>query len=1054
MIQRLIEFSLANRFVVVLLAMVLIGAGMLSIFRIPVDAVPDLTNVQVQVLTQAPGLGPVEVEQFITFPVETTLSGLPHIEAIRSLSLPGISAITVVFDEGTDIYWARNLINERLQEARNLIPNQISDPQMGPIATGLGEIYHFEVRAKPGYSYNVMDLRTILEWQIAYQLRSIPGVIEVNTQGGELKTYEVQFDPNKLLNYNISLTQLFDALLQNNANEGGGYIVHENEQQLVRGEALISSLSDIASIVVETRSDGTPITVGDVSDVRFAPLIRYGAATRDGRGEIVTGTAMLLIGENSRVVARRVDERIREIEKSLLEGVYIDTFYDRTALVDRTIATVRENITGGAILVIVMLFLLLGNFRAGLIVAASIPLSALFMFTAMYVAGVPANLMSLGALDFGIIVDGSVVMVEQIIRRLAISQRSASDVSNPQSRLSLIRESANEVGRPILFAGIVVIIVFLPILSLQGIEGKMFRPMAFSFMSALAGALVLSVTIIPVLASIFLSKNFTDKETWLVRWCKRGYSPLLRQSIKHPRIVASVAVTLFVFSILIASRFGAEFIPKLDEGDIAMEGVRLQSVSLDTSISLSTDIEKTLLAKFPDEIKSVISKIGRPEIATDPMGVNRSDIFVMLNAKDHWTRFKDKEALVIAMEDVLAETIPGQSFSFSQPIELRMQELIAGVRADVGISIYGSDLNTLTRIADDVTRVVDQVEGAADVRAEQIAGMSYLRVRVRRDKISRYGINARDVLNAISVVGGHNVGEVYEGQQRFALQVRIDPQFRESAETLKSLKISDSLGRQIPLEQLADIFVEEGPALISREDTQRRTLVQCNVRGRDLAGFVAAAQQAVDSSVKLPTGYRIVWGGQFKNLQEANRRLMIAVPVALFLIFSLLYLAFKSIRLSLLIYLNVPMATTGGILLLWLRDMPFSISAGVGFIALFGIAVMNGVVLIEHIRDLRSKAASASDAIYQGAMDRLRPVLMTATTDALGFLPMAISVSAGAEVQRPLATVVIGGVITSSMLTLIVLPALYHWFEPADQGKESCKDSSTQSLIEPAKIIG
>lgn len=1045
MIQRLIDLSLNNRFAVVLLTLLLIGLGTVAMVNLPVDAVPDLTNVQVLVLTQAPALGPVEVEQFITFPVETSLSGMPRVAEIRSLSLAGLSNVTVVFEDGTDIYWARNLVNERLQEARNNIPDGVGKPEMGPIATGLGEIYHFEVRAKPGYEYSVMDLRTILEWQVAYQLRSVPGVIEVNTHGGELKTYEVQVDPNKLLNYGISLTQVFEALRQNNANEGGGYIEHRDEQQLVRGEALIGSLEDIATIVVDSRADGTPTMIRDLGDVRFAPMLRFGAATRDGRGEIVTGTAMLLMGENSRLVARRVDQRIREIEKTLPAGVAIDTFYDRTALVDRTIATVRGNITGGAVLVIIMLFLLLGDLRAGLIVAASIPLSALFMFTAMHLAGVPANLMSLGALDFGIIVDGSVVMVEQIVRRLSqssvegrASRANASD-SDPRpstldSRLSIIHAAGAEVGRPILFAGLVVIIVFLPILSLQGIEGKMFRPMAFSFMSALAGALVLSVTVIPVMASLFLARRMSDKETWLVRLCKCGYEPVLRRAMAHPVLVAGIAAAVFAGSLGIASRFGAEFIPKLDEGDIAMEGYRLQSVSLETSIRLSTDIEKTLHDEFPDEVKSVISKIGRAEIATDPMGVNRSDIFVMLKPKKQWKRFDDKEELVEAMEETLAEKIPGQGFGFSQPIELRVQELIAGVRADVGISLYGDDLQTLSRQADAIVRAVQQVPGAADVRAEQLGGMAYLRIKVKRDQIARYGVNARDVLDAVSIVGGHEVGQVFEGQRRFSLQVRLGPQWRGDFESLKKLKIADPLGRQIPLEQLAEVVLEQGPALISRDDIHRRILVQCNVRGRDLAGFVADAQQAVEQNVKLPPGYYITWGGQFKNLQQANRRLMIAVPVAMFLIFSLLYMAFRSGRLALLIYLNVPMAATGGILLLWLRGMPFSISAGVGFIALFGIAVMNGVVLIEHIRGLRNSGKEMKDAIHQGAMDRLRPVLMTATTDALGFLPMAISTSAGAEVQRPLATVVIGGVVTSSLLTLIVLPALYRWFEPSVPG--------------------
>ncbi len=1039
MIQQIIGSSLNNRFVVVLLTLILVGAGIVSMVALPVDAVPDLTNTQVLVLTQAPSLGPVEVEQFITFPVETSLSGIPRVEEIRSLSLPGLSAVTVVFEDGTDIYWARNLVGERIKAARDQIPNGISEPQMGPIATGLGEIYHFEVRAEPGSNYSIMDLRTILEWQVAYQLRSVPGVIEVNTQGGELKTYEVQVDPHKLLNFGISISQVFESLRQNNANAGGGYITQRDEQQLVRGEALIENLDDIANIVLDSRREGTPIRIRDIGNVRFAPMLRYGAATRDGRGEVVTGTAMLLMGENSRVVARRVEARIREIEKTLPPGVYIDTFYDRTTLVDRTIATVRENITGGAVLVILMLFLLLGNFRAGLIVAASIPLSALFMFIAMHLAGVPANLMSLGALDFGIIVDGSVVMVEQIVRRLSRSEPTALAAGNALTpdasafgshRLSTIQAAGAEVGRPILFAGLVVIIVFLPILSLQGIEGKMFRPMAFSFMSALAGALVLSVTVIPVMASLFLARNISDKETWLVRICKRVYGPVLRRAIAHPIPVVITAVVIFSASVLMASRFGAEFIPKLDEGDIALEGYRLQSVSLDRSIELSTEIEKTLLREFP-EIKSVISKIGRPEIATDPMGVNRSDIFVMLKPRHAWTRFDDKEELVEAMEKTLAEKIPGQGFSFSQPIELRVQELIAGVRADVGISLYGDDLPTLSAKADEIVRAVKGVRGAADVRAEQLAGMAYLRVKVNRDAIARYGINARDVLDAVSIVGGHQVGQVFEGQRRFALQVRLAADWRKDRDTLRKLKIADPQGRQIPLEQLADLSVEEGPALISRDDVRRRILIQCNVRGRDLAGFVADAQRAVEQHVQLPPNYRITWGGQFKNLQEANQRLMVAVPVALFLIFSLLYLTFRSGRLALLIFFNVPMAATGGILLLWLRDMPFSISAGVGFIALFGIAVMNGVVLVEHIRDLRSRGTDMEHAVQQGAMNRLRPVLMTATTDALGFLPMAISTSAGAEVQRPLATVVIGGVITSSLLTLIVLPAIYRWFEPA-----------------------
>lgn len=1027
MVQRIIQWSLENRFVVMTLGLVLVGVGVVAAIRLPVDAVPDLTNVQVQILTPAPALGPIEVEQFITFPVETSLSGLPRVEDIRSVSLFGLSAVTVVFEEGTDIYWARNLVNERLQEAAGEIPAGISPPQMGPIATGLGEIYQFEVRAKPGFDFSLMDLRTILDWQIAYQLRSLPGVIEVNTHGGELKTYEVQVDPNKLLNYKVPLARVFEALQQNNANEGGGYIVHDQEQRLVRGEGLISSLDDIANIVVDDRQDGTPITIGELGRVRLAPLLRQGAATRDGRGEVVLGVVMMQTGENSRVVVERVKQRLAEIEKTLPAGVYIDPYYDRTALVNKTIRTVLENISLGALLVVIMLMLLLGDLRAGLIVAAAIPLSALFMLTAMYLAGVSANLMSLGAVDFGIIVDGAVVMVEQAVRRSSLYLST-----HPERRSTPLAEftaAGRDVGRPILFAGLVVIIVFVPILSLRGIEGKMFRPMAFSFMTALIGALILAVTVMPVMASLFLARRIRDRETLLVRGCKRVYAPVLRWSIGRPKTVLAVTAGVFLVSVIIASQFGAEFIPKLDEGDIAMEGYRLPSVALQTSVEYSTAAEKTLL-EFP-EVESVISKIGRPEIATDPMGVNRSDIFVMLKPRREWKRFETKEELIAAMEEALDEHVPAQSFSFSQPVELRVQELISGVRADVGISLYGDDLDTLQQQADAIVRVLDQIPGAADVQAEQNVGLSYLRIRVRRDQIARYGINARDVLDAVAIVGGKVVGQVFEGQRRSPLAVRLDSKWRNNVETLRQVRIADPRGRQIPLEQLADITVEDGPALINRDDIRRRILIQCNVRGRDLAGFVVDARQAVDEKIKLPPGYRLAWGGQFKNLQEASIRLSIAVPVALLLIFALLYLTFKSVPLTLLIYLNVPVAATGGVLALWLRGMPFSISAGVGFIALFGIAVMNGVVLIEHIRGLRASHGDVQTAAFEGAMGRLRPVLMTATTDALGFLPMALSASAGAEVQRPLATVVIGGVLTSSLLTLVVLPAVYRWFEPA-----------------------
>ncbi|WP_437201211.1 efflux RND transporter permease subunit [Planctomicrobium sp. SH664] len=1025
MVYRLIDWSLDNRFIVMLLAILLLAGGAYSVTKLPLDAVPDLTNVQVQVLTTSPALGPVEIEQFITFPVEMAMSGVPRVTEVRSISRFGLSAVTVIFEDGTDIYWARNLINERLQQARENIPAGVGDPQMGPIATGMSEIYQFEVRAKPGYDYSLMDLRTILDWQIAFQLRSVPGVNEVNTFGGELKTYEVQIDPLRLRKYDITLKQVLSALEENNANSGGGYIVHGAEQRLIRGEGLVTSLDEIRQIVLDTREGGTPIYLSDVGEVCFAPMLRQGAVTRDGNREAVTGMVMMLMGANSRQVVADVKQKIALLQKSLPEGVYIDTFYDRTELVDKTIHTIAENIGSGVILVIVMLFLLLGDLRAGLIVAAAIPLSAMSALIAMNLAGVSANLMSLGAVDFGVIVDGAVVMVENIVRRASHYQKE----HGKRVPLSVFRESAHEVGKPILFAGMIVIIVFLPILSLQGVEGKMFRPMAFTFMSALTAALILSVTVTPVMASLFLARKIQERETFLVRWAKQAYQPLLKRTMAHPRFVLGTAVAIFAVSVGIATRFGVEFVPKLDEGDLAIQAVRLPSASLESSLAMTKAIERTLL-KFP-EVSTVVSKTGRPEIANDPMGVHQTDLFVRLKPPRDWPQKRSKEDLVAAMQSALESSVPSNSFSFTQPIELRVQELVAGVRSDIGLSLYGDDLSVLEKTGDEIVRALMQVEGSADVQAQQVGGLPYLRVIIRRDQIARYGINARDVLDAVTAVGGLPAGQVFEGQRRFDIQVRLKPEWRTDVDQLKQLMIVDPQGRPIPISQLADIVIEEGPSEISREALQRRLLIQCNVRGRDLAGFVAAAQERVERDVKLPPGYVLTWGGQFENLQKATQRLMIAVPVALFLIFALLYLTFSSIKLTLLIYLNVPIAATGGIFALWLREMPFSISAGVGFIALFGIAVMNGVVLIEHVRHLRLSGFEQQRAVVEGAIDRLRPVLMTATCGALGFIPMALSGSAGAEVQRPLATVVIGGLLTSTLLTLLVLPAIYRWFEPA-----------------------
>ncbi|MCA9168719.1 MAG: efflux RND transporter permease subunit [Planctomycetales bacterium] len=1027
MVKHIISWALENRFIVILLSIVLLGVGLIAAKTLPLDAVPDLTNVQVQVLTTSPALGPVEVEQFITFPVENAMSGLPRVAEIRSISRFGLSAVTVAFEDGTDIYWARNLVNERLQMARESIPAGMGDPQMGPIATGMSEIYQFEVRAEEGSNYSLMDLRTILDWQIAFQLRSVPGVIEVNTFGGELKTYEVQVDPNKMLNYGIPMSRIFTALEENNANSGGGYIAHGSELRLIRGEGLVSSLDDIGHIVLDNRKDGTPVRISDIAELNFAPMLRQGAVSRDGNREAVTGMVMMIMGGNSRQVVADVKEKIKSIQATLPKGVYVDTFYDRTELVAKTIHTVAENIGVGVILVIIMLFLLLGDVRAGLIVAAAIPLSAMSALIAMKVAGVSANLMSLGAIDFGVIVDGAVVMVENAVRRASRYQHTSHGKRVP---LEVFRESSIEVGTPILFAGLIVIIVFLPILSLEGMEGKMFRPMAFTFMSALTAALILSVTVMPVMASLFLARKVQERETWLVRWCKAAYEPALQRALAHPVMLLSSALIIFGASVVVALGFGVEFVPKLDEGDLAIQAARLPSVSLESSIEMTQAMERTLL-KFP-QVMTVISKSGRPEIANDPMGVHQTDVLVRLKPREEWPEEITREELVVRMQEALEKSVPSNSYAFTQPIELRVQELVAGVRSDVGLSLYGDDLEILKIYGDRIVQALNQVPGAADVQAQQIAGLPYLRVKVLRDEVARYGVNSHDVLAAVSAIGGRQVGEVFEGQRRFPMQVRIAPAFRQDVEKLRQIKIEDARGRQIPISQLAEIVLEDGPAEISRDAIRRRLLIQCNVRGRDLAGFVKDAQRSVDKLVELPAGYTLVWGGQFENLQRATARLSVAVPVALFLIFSLLYMTFNSGQLALLIYLNVPIAATGGILALWLRQMPFSISAGVGFIALFGIAVMNGVVLIEHVRHLRHIGTNQRTAVVQGAMDRLRPVLMTASCGALGFIPMAVSSSAGAEVQRPLATVVIGGLISSTLLTLLVLPAIYPWFEPKD----------------------
>ena len=1016
--HRVVEFSLKYRFLIIVLTLLLIGVGIYSMYRLPIDAVPDITPNQVLIITRAPGLGPVEVERFITFPVETAMSGLPGIETIRSTSRFGLSVVYVFFEEKMDIYFARRLVMERLPQAREMIPAGYGTPEMGPISTGLGEIYQFEVR---GANYSPMELRSILDWDIGFKLRSVPGVVEVNTYGGELKTYEVQLEPDKLVSYNLSLEQVIEALEKNNSARGGAYIEKNSEQQVIRGEGLIENLADIGNVVVAATQGGVPVFVKSLGEVKFAPRVRQGAVTRDGRGEVVTGVVLMLIGENSRAVSQRINDEIQKIKKSLPPGVTIDSYYNRTDLVQKTIHTVSKNLIEGGILVVAVLLLLLGNLRGGLIVASAIPLAMLAAFTGMLYAGLSGNLMSLGAIDFGLIVDGSVVMIENIVRRL--SERKEGD---PTDTKHTILEAAREVAKPVFFAVLIIMLVYLPILALQGVEGKMFKPMALTVIFALGAALVVSLTLMPVLASFSFKRGVKEKETWLIRKAHQIYLPIARRAMARRWLVVGISVIVFAVSVLIASRMGAEFIPRLSEGTLALQAWRLPSVALSESVKNTTLIEKTL--KQFAEVTTIVSRTGQAEIPTDPMGVEVSDIYAILKPQEEWTTASDREGLIEKMNAALEKNVPGTVFSYSQPIELRMQELIAGVRSDIAISLYGDDLNILKQKADEIVSVVSAVPGAADAKAEQIAGLPYLRIRVDRSAAARYGINASQVLDVVEALGGKSVGQVLEGQRRFDIQVRFREVDRQDVDRIRNIKVADPQGRLIPLSQVANVVVEEGPAQISRENVQRRISVETNVRGRDISSFVAEAQRAVNEKVKLPPGYLIEWGGQFKNLQEATRRLVIVVPLAMFLIFVVLYTMFNSARLAMLIFINVPMAATGGVFALALRGLPFSISAAIGFIALFGVAVLNGVVLVSYINDMRQGGMGAQEAAIHGAEIRLRPVLMTALVASLGFIPMALGHGAGAEVQRPLATVVIGGLVTSTLLTMLVLPAIYPWF--------------------------
>lgn len=1019
--RTLLELCLRWRLLVIAFVAIVATLGVESARTLPIDAVPDVTNVQVQILTSAPSFGPVDVERIITFPVESSMSGLPGVTQIRSVSRYGISAVTVVFEDGTDLLRARQLVGERLADARERIPPGVGTPELGPMSTGLGEILQFELTSD---RHTPMELRTTLDWFLAYELRSVPGVVEVNSFGGELQTFEVEVEPDALRARDLSIGDLARALEENNAAAGGGAIVRSGEAMLVRGEARLTELADIEDLVIATREGGVAIRVRDVGRVHLAPMLRQGAVTRDGRGEAVTGIVMMLVGANGREVVQAVGRRIEELGPSLPEGMRIEVFYDRAELVDRTIGTVATNLAEGALFVIAVLFVLLGSVRGGLIVAAAIPFSLLVAFIGMKLVGLSGNLMSLGAVDFGIVVDGSIIVVENAVVHLARAARGLGRPMTYEEAAKVVVGSTLDVRRAATFGEAIIVIVYVPILTLAGIEGRMFVPMAMTVLFALAGAFVASLTFVPVLVATFLRAHAEEKDTLPVRLAHRAYVPVLRAALRAPALVVTVALASLVAAAIAMSRMGAEFIPRLDEGAIAVQLMRLPSVSLEESLAGATRFE--LLARELPEVRTAVCRTGRAEIATDPMGVELSDCFLMLRPRAEWTTASTREGLVAHLEERAAEELPGLGLSFSQPIELRVSELISGTRSDVAITIYGDDLERLGEASAMIQARLRSIIGAADVRGEQLAGLPTLEIRFDRAAAARYGVNAREVMDTVTAIGGLPAGEVYQGERRFVLQVRLPEALRDDVERIRRLPVRGAGDLLVPLGQVATLREIDSPASVSRESVRRRTSVEVNVRGRDLAGFVSEAQAAI-GELDLPDGYVVRWGGQFENLAAATQRLGVAVPAALALIFVLLYMAFGELRPALLIYLNVPFAAVGGIGALVLRGMPLSISAAVGFIALFGIAVLNGVVLVTTIQHARADGMGPRAAAEHGGESRLRAVLMTATVAALGFLPMALSHGDGAEVQRPLATVVIGGLVSATLLTLLVLPSVYAW---------------------------
>ncbi len=1057
MLERLLAFSIHRRWVVLATTAFVALVGVRSYQRLPIDAVPDITNVQVQINTEAVGYSPLEVEQRVTVPIETALAGLPALDHTRSISRYGLSQVTVVFRDGTDIYFARQLTNERLQEVRDRLPPALV-PAMGPIATGLGEIVLFTVENRElDGPYSPTDLRTINDWVIRPQLRTVPGVVDVNAIGGHVKQFHVTPHPDRLLAYGIAFHDVVAALVANNANVGAGYIERNGEQYLIRAPGQVADLDDVRRIVVG-HHDGVSVLVRDVADVAVGAELRNGAATENGR-EVVLGTAFMLMGENSRTVSERVTRKLAEINATLPEGVIARAVYNRMDLVNATLATVRTNLFEGAVLVIVVLFLLLGNLRAAVVTSLVIPLAMLFTVTGMVSSRVSGNLMSLGAIDFGIIVDGAVIIVENCIRRLAEEQARLGRLLTRAERFAVVLAAAKEVRRATMFGELIIMIVYLPVLTLTGVEGKMFIPMAITVVLALLGAMILSVTFVPAAVAVALSGPIAERENALMRGARRMYAPLLRAALRARVAVAVGAVVLVAASAVLAARMGTEFVPNLDEGDVALHALRVPGTSLTQAIEMQHALERRLQA-FP-EVKATFAKIGTAEIATDPMPPSVADGFVMMKPRDEWPDpWKPKATLVRELEAAVRE-IPGNEYEFTQPIQMRFNELIAGVRSDVALKIFGDDMEVLESLGRAAEAVVAAVPGASDVKLEQTTGLPVMTIAMRRDAIARHGLNVAEVQRVVQIaLGGETAGEIFEGDRRFDVVVRLPEALRGDIEAIERLPVplphaappeeswmrrvaarsdadradDDDRRSFVPLGEVASVAVAPGPNMVNREDGKRRVVVSANVRGRDLGSFVADAQARIGRELPIPAGYWVRWGGQFEQLISATRRLQVVVPVALGLVLLLLFVNFGRVSDALLVFTGVPLALTGGVLALWLRDIPLSISAGVGFIALSGVAVLNGVVIISFINGLRADGVPLEEAIVRGALTRLRPVLMTALVASLGFVPMAVATGTGAEVQRPLATVVIGGILSSTILTLLVLPALYRMFGNAPSG--------------------